>query len=278
MLNLYFNNKPIHEIKLNDLMDFRDTMQEIPTKLTTYKEFENKSLDYILENSEDYDNLTNSTINKYINKANQFLKWAYQEDYLHKKDFIIPKFPNDTKSRLPYANEEIQAIKELVSQDQNKEINFITLVATYQGMRLKEITQLRKEDIITTNNIPCISINTNEDKTTKTIKSIRTIPIHPKLIELGFLDYVNSKENNLFNINNKDFSSYYRRNYKNLINPSKTFYSLRHSFIDALKQSNQNIEHIQAFVGHSHNAKTTFGYGSPLNTKLLKGLLEHINY
>ena len=134
MLNLYFNNKPIHEIKLNDLMDFRDTMQEIPTKLTTYKEFENKSLDYILENSEDYDNLTNSTINKYINKANQFLKWAYQEDYLHKKDFIIPKFPNDTKSRLPYANEEIQAIKELVSKDENIEINFITLVATYQEL------------------------------------------------------------------------------------------------------------------------------------------------
>ena len=278
MLELYFNDKPIFDIKLNDLMDFRDTMQEIPTKLTTYKEFENKSLDYILENSEDYDNLTNSTINKYINKANQFLKWAYQEDYLHKKDFIIPKFPNDTKSRLPYANEEIQAIKELVSKDENIEINFITLVATYQGMRLKEITQLRKEDIITINNIPCISINTNEDKTTKTIKSIRTIPIHPKLIELGFLDFVKSKENNLFNINNKDFSSYYRKNYKNLINPSKTFYSLRHSFIDALKQSDQNIEHIQAFVGHSHNAKTTFGYGSPLNTKLLKGLLEHINY
>ena len=278
MLELYFNDKPIFDIKLNDLMDFRDTMQEIPTKLTTYKEFENKSLDYILENSEDYDNLTNSTINKYINKANQFLKWAYQEDYLHKKDFIIPKFPNDTKSRLPYANEEIQAIKELVSKDENIEINFITLVATYQGMRLKEITQLRKEDIITINNIPCISINTNEDKTTKTIKSIRTIPIHPKLIELGFLDFVKSKENNLFNINNKDFSSYYRKNYKNLINPSKTFYSLRRSFIDALKQSNQNIEHIQAFVGHSHNAKTTFRYGSPLNTKLLKGLLEHINY
>ena len=145
-------------------------------------------------------------------------------------------------------------------------------------MRLKEITQLRKEDIITINNISCISINKNEDKTTKTIKSIRTIPIHPKLIELGFLDYVNSKENNLFNINNKDFSSYYRRNYKNLINPSKTFYSLRHSFIDALKQSDQNIEHIQAFVGHSQSAKITFGYSNPLNIHLLKKLLEHINY
>lgn len=93
-----------------------------------------------------------------------------------------------------------------------------------------------------------------------------------------FMIFYVRKLSNLFNINNKDFSSYYRKNYKNLINPSKTFYSLRHSFIDALKQSDQNIEHIQAFVGHSHNAKTTFGYGSPLNTKLLKGLLEHINY
>ncbi len=58
-------------------------------------------------------------------------------------------------------------------------------------------------------------------KQQKQLKVLRTIPIHPKLIELGFLDYVNSKEDNLFNINNKDFSSYYRRNYKNLINRIK---------------------------------------------------------
>jgi integrase len=158
------------------------------------------------------------------------------------------------------------------------ENKFITRVATYQGMRLKEITQLKKEDIITIDNIPCISINTNEDKTTKTSKSIRTIPIHPKLIELGFLDFVKSKEDNLFDIDNKSFSTYFRKIYKNQINENKTFYSLRHSFINSLVQANQKLEHIQAFVGHSQSAKITFGYSNPLNIHLLKKLLEHINY
>ena len=88
--------------------------------------------------------------------------------------------------------------------------------------------------------------------------------------------YVN--KDNLFDIDNKSFSTYFRKTYKNQINENKTFYSLRHSFINSLIQSNQKIEHIQAFVGHSHNAKTTFGYSNPINIKLLSKLLEYINY
>ncbi|MFW2427726.1 hypothetical protein, partial [Aliarcobacter butzleri] len=61
-------------------------------------------------------------------------------DYIDKQDFTIPKLPNDTQSRLPYTDQEIQKIKELVNKDENKDINYITLVAMYQGMRLKEIT------------------------------------------------------------------------------------------------------------------------------------------
>ena len=114
---------------------------------------------------------------------------------------------------------------------------------------------------------------------TKTKKSVRTIPIHPKLLELGFLEFVNSKNGNLFNINNKDFSTYFRKTYKNQINDEKTFYCLRHSFIDTLIQNNQKMEHIKAFVGHSQGKdKTTFGYTNPLNVKLLSELLKFINY
>ena len=277
LLNMYFKDKSLKDIRFDDLIDFRDTLLEVPLAYTTKNFFKDKDLEFIISNNDDFETLSNDTVNRYIIRTNQYLNYMYKLDYITKKDFKIPKLSSNSKKRENYTNEEIQKISTLMEND-TLENKFITRVATYQGMRLKEITQLKKEDIITINNISCISINTNEDKTTKTIKSIRTIPIHPKLIELGFLDFVKSKENNLFNINNKDFSSYYRKNYKNLINPSKTFYSLRHSFIDALKQSDQNIEHIQAFVGHSHNAKTTFGYGSPLNTKLLKGLLEHINY
>ncbi len=56
-------------------------------------------------------------------------------------------------------------------------------------MRLKEITQLRKEDIIKIDNIPCISIDANEDKTTKTKKSISNNTNTPKTNRIRFLRF-----------------------------------------------------------------------------------------
>lgn len=147
-------------------------------------------------------------------------------------------------------------------------------------MRLKEITQLTKNDIVKNGDIYCIDINRNNEKTTKTTKSVRLIPMHNKLIEIGFLDFVQSKQDgeNLFVIDNLKFTKYYGRKYKDLINEEKTFYSLRHSFVNELIQKNQKLEHIQALVGHSQDAKITFGYSDPINTKLLKELLEYINF
>lgn len=277
LLDMYFKDKDLKDIKFDELIDFRDTLLEIPLGYTTKNFFKNKDLDFIISNNDDYDTLSNDTVNKYVIRVNQYLDYMYKIERIEKIDFKIPKFSSSSKKRQNYTIEEIQKIENLMQND-TIENQFITRVATYQGMRLKEITQLRSEDIIEIGGIPCISINTLEDKTTKTESSIRTIPIHPKLIELGFLDFVKSKNNNLFDIDNKSFSTYFRRTYKNQINENKTLYSLRHSFINTLIQSDQKMEHIKAFVGHAQTDKTTFGYSNPINVKLLKGLLDYINY
>ena len=278
LLILYFKDKNLKDINFNDLIDFRDVLLEIPKRLTTFNFFKDKDLDFILDNNDDYDKLDNSTMNKYIIKINQYFDYMYKLNYIEKIGFNIPTFDPNGKDRESYTSEEIKKISDLLKND-TKENKFITSIAIYEGMRLKEITQLKKEDIIKIDDFHCISINTNENKTTKTKKSVRTIPIHPKLLELGFLEFVNSKNGNLFNINNKDFSTYFRKTYKNQINDEKTFYCLRHSFIDTLIQNNQKMEHIKAFVGHSQGKdKTTFGYTNPLNVKLLSELLKFINY
>jgi len=123
-------------------------------------------------------------------------------------DLTIPKYPDDSKKREAYTYDEIQKIKEIV--ENIEEDKFITNIAIYQGMRLKEITQLTKNDIVKINDIYCIDINTNNEKTTKTKKSVRIIPMHNKLIEIGFLDFVNSKQDgeNLFVIDNLKFTKY----------------------------------------------------------------------
>lgn len=277
LLDMYFKDKSLKNIKFEDLIDFRDILFEIPLSYTTKNFFKGKDLDFIINNNDDYEKLSNNVIHKYIIRVNQYLDYMYKLDYIVKKDFKIPNIDPKGKKRQTYTNEEIKKISDLMKND-TKENQFIASVATYMGMRLKEITQLKREDIIEIGDIYCISININGDKTTKTDASIRTIPIHPKLIELGFLEFVNSKNNNLFDIDNRSFSTYFRRNYKNLINENKTFYCLRHNFIDTLTQNNQKMEHIKAFVGHAQSDKTTFGYTNPLNVKLLSELFKFIDY
>lgn len=68
---------------------------------------------------------------------------------------------------------------------------WIPLLALYSGCRANELCQLRTDDIIDVDGVWCISHNlSTDDKLLKTFNE-RLIPIHPKLIELGFLEFVN---------------------------------------------------------------------------------------
>ncbi len=60
-----------------------------------------------------------------------------------------------------------------------------------QGFRLNEITQLYINDIVVEDETWYFRINTNnKNQQIKNNASRRVVPIHPKLIELNFLDYI----------------------------------------------------------------------------------------
>ncbi len=57
------------------------------------------------------------------------------------------------------------------------------------------------------------------------------------------------------------------------------FHSLRHTFINKLIQGGERIEHIAALVGHEQQYKITMNtYAEPVNMKILKNLVEKINF
>ena len=277
LLDMYFKNQDIKLITYQNLLEFRDVLFEIPSRFQGMNIFKNKDLDYILNNSDDMDRLSNNSINKYQVRVNQICKFLFNIEIMS-RPFKFKKLDESLNDgREHYEDDEVIKIQDLLSKD-TKENYFITLLAIFQGMRLKEITQLSKDDIIIKNNINCISINRSEDKTTKNKNSIRLVPLHSKLIELGFLDYISKKQKNLFKINNKDFSSYFRKTYKNQINENKTFYCLRHSFITKLVEDSQSIEHIAMLVGHTQQYKITFGYTHKIPLKALDKVINTIKY
>lgn len=237
-----------------------------------------KDFDFILDNADDMNRLSNKTIKDYIIKVNQYFNFLEKYRIIDKY-FDIPTPDIKLNSgREPYSDEEVIRIINLIKND-SKENYFIVLIAMFTGMRLKEITQLHKKDIEKIDEIYCISVNDEEDKTTKTINSKRFVPIHSQILNSGFLEFVNSKTNNLFKINNKEFSTYFRKNYKNKINENKTLYCLRHSFITKLVNNNDNIEHIAMVVGHAPQYKITLGcYTHVAPIIALSKVVETIQY
>lgn len=64
------------------------------------------------------------------------------------------------------------------------------LLELYTDARIEELCQLHLNDIRKVDGIWCFDINDNTpDKKLKSPASKRLVPIHTRLIELGFLDY-----------------------------------------------------------------------------------------
>ncbi len=68
---------------------------------------------------------------------------------------------------------------------------WIPAIAALSGARRAEIAGLQFDDVEEMEGIPCIRIRENTNRSVKTFGSERDLPIHPQLLELGFMDYAN---------------------------------------------------------------------------------------
>jgi len=158
-------------------------------------------------------------------------------------------------------------------------------------MRQNEICQLYCDDIREEDGIWCFDVNSNADKDLKTGASERIIPIHPQLLDLGLLDYVEvlraAGEERLWpNLVRRrdgygqDFSRWFGR-FKNLNitdDRKKVFHSLRHNVADALKQAGVQEAAIAEILGHENQSITTGRYGKRLRPKPLLKALKNLDY
>ncbi len=67
---------------------------------------------------------------------------------------------------------------------------WLPLLGLYHGNRLEEFAQLRREDIQLQEGIWFFNISDEGERQLKNEQANRRVPVHPYLIELGFLDYV----------------------------------------------------------------------------------------
>lgn len=160
-----------------------------------------------------------------------------------------------------FKDKELNIMQDNLHNEKKDWQRWILLIAMYHGMRRGEICQLRREDILVDDKTsrPYFFIRALvEGQSVKNNNSIRKVPVHNALLEMKFMDWVNTKKNWLFG-DVKDYSvtGWFSR-YLNRLDIAttdeygnkKTLHSLRHTFITKVRNSYSNLYHIQQVVGH----------------------------
>jgi integrase len=214
-------------------------------------------------------------MNKHIGRIGSLFDWAINRGYSDRnvaKGRTVKAKVVDRNERLPFTDEELQT---LISSDDYGKNNgkmhdcahrfWLPLLGMFTGARLNELSQLYISDFRKEKEIHYFSINAdNEDKKLKNKASVRNIPIHPTLIELGLLNRVNELrrhgEKRLFPELKKTRDNYGALPSKwfgrfctrcGIEDRRKTFHSFRHTVANNLKQNGASVEQRNALLGHS---------------------------
>jgi len=276
------------------LIDLRSSLLKVPPNF--YVKNPDKSVKKaIAENNGD--GISIKTVNKYMSRIGGLLKYCHEQGLITNNPAtglqIVDKQRAD-QERSAYSLEDVKSIvRNLPSEDDAPERYWIPIIGLYSGMRLAEICQLHIEDIIKVDDCWCFDINDAGNKQLKNDASVRVIPVHPKLIELGFIRYFEAMRDtgqprlwmNLSYIRlhgyTNSFGKWYQRYNREHVtdDPKKVFHSMRHLVTDTLKQAGVLESVIAELVGHTNEGSETMGrYGKRYRPVVLIEALMKLEY
>ena len=259
----------IEDITSQDCRKLCEKIYQVPKRWhTKIKEGENilELLTNVPSNA-----ISKSTIKSMLITFKEFMRYAVKEEIIQNSlvDFIDMPNKSGALKRSPFTSEDLHKIfnpQVYPNPRRRKDIArfWIPIIALYHGCRQNEICQLNVDDVVQEKGIPCFSINSNgEDKSLKNKSSSRVIPIHPKLIDMGFLLYVEYQRKNKYeklfseltktkrNGYGKIIQSWFARHLDHLgiTDRSKVFHSFRHTFETMAVEKRIPAEYQNAICG-----------------------------
>lgn len=143
--------------------------------------------------------ISNNTIKQHSDRIATFIKWLYDNDYCQEDlsrtlSGIVKTTRKQGKD--PYSSDQLKLLFNEKYSSLKDTQYWIPLIGLHTGARINEICQLDAQDIKQIDGIWVFDITDNGDnrKRVKRESSKRIIPIHHRLLELGFLNYVSTRE------------------------------------------------------------------------------------
>jgi integrase len=196
-------DRGIEEYTRDDLRSLVETVKLLPKNLNKNPMYRDKSLRAVLAMKPEV-TISPKTVNEHIRLLRAVFDWAENEGWITSNPSKVISFVSEgkrsrEKARERYTHDELKKLTDSLHDEakagklKNRPERFwIPLIAMFSGMRLNEICQLQINDVkqCAENDLWYFDVNETEGVTTvKTSAGSRRVPIHPVLIELGFIEY-----------------------------------------------------------------------------------------
>lgn len=268
-------NKHLHELSNADTDDFLDVLGNWPTNATVRKAFrEMRAPEVAIKAARlGVPTLCLKTQQRHVDRMRSFFRWCERRRELFPGLLdgvrLYRKSQDFAPGRDVYTDDEARVI---FGVDATRTMTtpfhyWAPRLAYYLGMRVNEIGQLYVADIQTIDGVPCIEVTKERaGQRLKNRYSHRTLPIHPVLLGLGFLDFVEQARSfgreTLFpgvswGTNGPGdtvgdwFNGAFLRKTCKIADRAKTFHSFRHTFATLAERSRLPDGRIALALGHS---------------------------
>ena len=264
-----------------------DQQQSKLEKLSAYLTQTGKPLDFdAVSLWLDSINLASKTLTQYLLAGNVFWKWAMKHDARWRVDYKdranpfedhdLPKVRGRDRidaQRKDFTLDDLTKLHAAAVSEGMQALADLILLGTFTGARIEELCQLKKNNVITVDNILSFDITDS-----KTKAGIRVVPIHPGIIDL--VARLMNDSTNEYLIATKSRSKYGIRSDPMVkafgrlktaqgFGTDRVFHSIRKTVITQLIRANVPGTLIAELVGHETGIVTfdVYSQGSSMSQK-----------
>lgn len=290
-------DKPIDQINRDDTRAFKKVALQLPPRIGQMPE---QPLEKLIADATE--TISAVTFNNYVKNLTTIFTFAIREGYCDRNPAEGLKVkqrvkPSEFRSRFTNADLSnlFQHLKCEPYQDTKPYRKWLPLLGLYTGARLNELCQLYLDDVVRIDGIDCIHIQAKHpDQRLKNVTSERLLPIHPRLKELGFIDFVEKqrklgqtrlfselrfhKQHRYTHAPSRWFANVREKADLKGNGEKKDFHSFRHTVADHLKQQGVTESLIAGLLGHQAGGITFSRYGKDFAPDKLLSVVELLNF
>lgn len=254
-----FGSKFLHQITKDQILEFRDSQTSRGLKPVT---IENK-----------------------IIALNEFFGWAQgnlhfpQVDLPTKGMLHLSKRQRESLSEKyqPFTFDDLKVIfdpvRYLPAMSRQPDHFWLPILALFTGARIEELCQLHIADVKKLDGVAFIDINAMDDKGVKSAAGARKIPLHPIVLKLGFLKYVEVVKS--MGLSNKQIFPYLQPNANDVLSSPASKKFNRYFSLIGIKSSRRKVFH--SFRKTANQELTDRGVDVALRSALLGHELKSEN-